>query len=167
MAHAGFNMKASIAHSHKLSLHNISWKMAHYLMFSSNSDFILQSFEGRLSLPYCSLLKLERSAFCHVVFSWLILKTDSFGSWKVCLCYNTNQGVRNPTTVQSRHLIHETCSGIRFCASLHRKSHFKSGLYYLLFGALHVFASFVHGQMKGNLMILGVKSHFKIHFLFA
>lgn len=51
MVHAGFSMKASVARSNKLSLHNISLKMAHSLMFCSNSDSILQSFEGRLSLP--------------------------------------------------------------------------------------------------------------------
>lgn len=45
MAHAGFSGKASIAHNNKLSLHNISCKMAHYLMSFSNSDFISQSWK--------------------------------------------------------------------------------------------------------------------------
>ena len=54
MVHAGFGMKASTAHSNKLSLHNKSLKMAHSLMFLSNSDLILHGFDGRLSLPSLS-----------------------------------------------------------------------------------------------------------------
>ena len=70
MVHAGFSMKASVARSNKLSLHNISFKMAHSLMFFSNSDSILQSSEARLSLP---LLFIGQALKVCILLSCLLL----------------------------------------------------------------------------------------------
>lgn len=119
MVHAGFSMKASVAPSNKLNSHTISLKMAHSLMFFSNSDSILQSFEGRLSLPSLSIGQALKVCILLSCLLWIHLERPFWflGGhhhrllWLVCLCYSTNQWVENPATVQGGCLLPGTCTG--------------------------------------------------------
>lgn len=73
MAHSGFSRKTSLAHNNKLSLRNISCKMAHYLMFFSNSDFILQSLEEdyrSLTVHWSNLKVLPSAILSSPDSSW-------------------------------------------------------------------------------------------------
>lgn len=150
-------MEASTAHSNKLSLHNISLKWPILWCFSATLILFYKALQEDYYSLHCPLVKLWGSAFCHLVFSWLTLKDRQFsflGGHPRPLLAGVSLLQHQPVsgkcyTVQSGHLIHETCSGAKFCASPHPLMaeailgvSFTSGLDSLLFWTLQVSASF-------------------------
>lgn len=95
-------------------------------MFFSNSDFILQGSAGRLLLPSLSIGQALRVCILPscLLLTHLERQFSFLGGHPRPLLAGVSLLQHQPVsgkcyTVQSGHLIHETCSGAKFCASPH------------------------------------------------